>query len=160
MHLGYCSPLEVRCLLEGAKALVYPSKFEGFGLPVAEAIILGTPVVCSNIDTLKEVGGDAVVTFDPTDRNDIVRAVEKVLMDPRTRDTRSAKAQKRKSLFAAGPIALKTFNLYRELCGQKQVDQGPELFPRQRFGMSEPGIGAAKLLSTWIVANLSRAGSL
>ena len=122
MHLGYCSPLEIRCLLEGAKALVYPSKFEGFGLPVAEAIILGTPVACSAIDTLKEVGGDAVVAFDPDDCNDIVRAVEKVLMDPRTRDACSAKAQKRKSIFAASSAALKTFNLYRELCGQKPIE--------------------------------------
>ena len=43
MHLGYCSPLEVRCLLEGAKALVYPSKFEGFGLP-SGSDHTGTPV--------------------------------------------------------------------------------------------------------------------
>ena len=123
MHLGYCSSLEIRCLMEGAKALVYPSRFEGFGLPVAEAIILGTPVVCSDIETLKEVGGDAISTFDPEDSSDIVRAVEKVLMDPRSRDSRSAKAQKRKSLFAAGPIALKTFNLYREFCGQKPIEE-------------------------------------
>ena len=123
MHLGYRSPLEIRCLLDGAKALIYPSKFEGFGLPVAEAIILGTPVVCSNIDPLKEVGGDAVSTFDPEDIDSIVRAVEKVLLDSQFRDSQRTKAQKRKILFSVGPIALKTFNLYRELCGQIPIEE-------------------------------------
>ncbi len=123
MHLGYRSSLEIRCLLEGAKALIYPSKFEGFGLPVAEAIILGTPVVCSNIDPLKEVGGDAVLTFDPEDSGSIVRAVEKVLLDSQFRDSQLTKAQMRKFLFSVGAIALKTFNLYRELCGQKPIEE-------------------------------------
>ena len=58
---GLLLALRDTLLIGGSKALVYPSKFEGFGLPVAEAIILGTPVACSAIDTLKEVGGDAVV---------------------------------------------------------------------------------------------------
>jgi len=123
MHLGYCSPLEIRCLMEGAKALVYPSRFEGFGLPVAEAIILGVPVVCSDIDPLLEVGGDAISIFDPEDSGSIVRAVEKVLLDAQFRDSQLTKAQKRKSLFSAGPNALKTFNLYRELCGQKPIEE-------------------------------------
>ena len=134
MHLGYRSPLEIRCLLEGAKALVYPSRFEGFGLPVAEAIILGTQVVCSNIDPLKEVGGDAVSTFGPEECDEIVRAVEKVLLDSQFCDSQLTKAQKRKSLFAAGPNALKTLNLYRELCGQKPIEEAHAIpLPTYRY---------------------------
>ena len=137
MHLGYCSPLEIHGLLEGAKALVYPSKFEGFGLPVAEAIILGTPVVCSDIDSLKEVGGDAVSTFDPEDSGSIFRAVEKVLLDSQFRDSQLTKAQNRKSIFAAGPNALKAFNLYRELCGQKPIEEAHAIpLPKFRYERS------------------------
>ena len=123
MHFDYCSPLDIRCLMEGAKALVYPSIFEGFGLPVAEAIIVGTPVVCSDIAPLKEVGGDAISTFRPGDEDSLVRAVEKILMDSQFRESMLAKARERKALFAPGPTALKTFNLYRELSGQKLVDE-------------------------------------
>ena len=137
MHLGYRSSLEIRCLLEEPKALIYPSKFEGFGLPVAEAIILGTPVVCSDIDSLKEVGGDAVSTFDPEDSGSIVRAVEKVLLDSQFRDSQLTKAKNRKSIFAAGPNALKAFNLYRELCGQKPIEEAHAIpLPKFRYERS------------------------
>ncbi len=137
IHLGYRSPIEIRCILEGAKALVYPSRFEGFGLPIAEAIILGTPVVCSNIDPLKEVGGDSVSTFDPEHSGSIVRAVEKVLLDAQFRDSQLTKAQKRKSIFAAGPNALKTFNLYRELGGEKPIEEARTIpLPTLRYERS------------------------
>ena len=66
-HLGYCTPIEIHCLLKGAKVLVFPSKFEGFGLPVAEAIIAMVPVVCSDIPALREVAGESALTFDPAD---------------------------------------------------------------------------------------------
>ncbi len=58
---------EVVRLLRGARALLYPSFAEGFGLPVAEALALGVPVICSDIPPHREVGGDAPVYLDPTD---------------------------------------------------------------------------------------------
>ncbi len=129
VHLGYCTPLELCCLLREARAMVYPSKFEGFGLPVAEAIISGTPVVCSDIEALNEVGSNAVTTFDPDIVLDLVRAIERTLSDSDIRRVQLERARKRKSLFAAGPIVLRTINVYRELCGLKVVDQPSNIAP-------------------------------
>jgi len=73
LHIGYRTPSEVQRLYQGAQALVYPSLFEGFGMPVAEAIEAGTPVVCSDIEPLAEIGGKAVATFNPRDPHDIAK---------------------------------------------------------------------------------------
>jgi hypothetical protein len=66
-HLGFIRPTLVRCLLEKARALVFFSLYEGFGIPLLEAFDAGTPVLCSNTTSLPEVGRDAVLTCDPTD---------------------------------------------------------------------------------------------
>ena len=146
-------------LEEWAKAVIYPSKFEGFGLPVAvEAIVLGTPVVCSDIDSLKEVGGDAVSTFDPEDSGSIVRAVEKVLLDSQFRDSQLTKAKNRKSIFTAVSNASKAFNLYRELV---EADRRGPCYSLAKVSVRAiQGTGAAKAFSTGIVVSISRAGSL
>jgi glycosyltransferase involved in cell wall biosynthesis len=65
-----------------ALLFVYPSLYEGFGLPVAEAMACGTPVVCSNTSSLPEVAGDAALYFDPRNVDDIARALHRGLTDP------------------------------------------------------------------------------
>jgi len=64
-----------------ATALVYPSKYEGFGLPLLEAMHYECPVVVSNTSSLTEVGGDAVLYFDPSNTDELVHALEKVIFD-------------------------------------------------------------------------------
>lgn len=64
-HLGYVTEEEVAALMSGAYFMIFPSLFEGFGIPVAEAMMAGTPVLCSENTSLPEVGGEAVVYFDP-----------------------------------------------------------------------------------------------
>ncbi len=122
VHLGYCTPLEIRCLLERAQALVYPSLFEGFGLPVAEAILAGTPVVCSDIAPLNEIGGEALVTFDPTDEKDIARKIISVLQDDTLRNEKLALCKERRSLFSPDTLGLQILNTYREACGLDLID--------------------------------------
>lgn len=69
--LGYVSQKHYRQLLGAASLFVFPSKFEGFGIPLLEAMACGTPVVCSNLPVLKEVADKAAMYFDPDDVNDI-----------------------------------------------------------------------------------------
>src|SRR5262249_19111476 len=66
-HLGFVSSAMLKRLYAGARALVFFSLFEGFGMPLLEAFAAGTPVLCSNTTSLPEVGGDAVLSCDPTD---------------------------------------------------------------------------------------------
>lgn len=77
--LGYVPTDEIVSLMNGALAVVFPSLYEGFGLPVLEAMACGCPVVTSNISSLPEVAGEAGVLVDPHSVEDIVRGIEKVL---------------------------------------------------------------------------------
>ena len=103
--------------MQRAKALVYHSFFEGFGLPVAEAIIAGTPVSCSNIKPLLEIGGDAVVVFDPQDVGDTATKVLALLNEPPLKADILAKGRIGKKLFKSDLIGIKTVNLYRLIIG-------------------------------------------
>ena len=78
---GYVSESEKVALLSGAEAFVYPSLYEGFGLPVLEAMACGTPVVTSNVSSLPEVAGDAAVLVDPADPAAIAEGIDRSLGD-------------------------------------------------------------------------------
>ena len=113
VHLGYRSPLEIRALYGGAHALVFPSLFEGFGLPVAEAIIAGCPVACSNATSLPEIAGDAASYFDPLSPSDIARSLLAITTDERLRARLKAAGQERKRLFSSRLSAVKALSVYR-----------------------------------------------
>lgn len=76
--LGYVPEKDLPVLYSGAIALLFPSLFEGFGLPILEAQASGCPVLTSNTSSLPEVGGKGALYVDPTDINDIVRGIERV----------------------------------------------------------------------------------
>ncbi len=71
----------------GALAFIYPSTFEGFGMPVLEAMAASIPVACSDIPPLREVGADAVLYFDPLDEAGIAAALERIVADTALRAT-------------------------------------------------------------------------
>ncbi len=79
--LGYCNYNDLPGLYEGAVALVYPSLFEGFGMPVLEAMTVGCPVVCSDTTSLPEVAGDAALLVDPSSPEHLADGMAKVLED-------------------------------------------------------------------------------
>lgn len=85
--LGYCPYDELPALYRGASMLVYPSLFEGFGLPILEAMACGCPVVCSNATSLPEVAGEAARYFDPNDANACAEAIKSVLTDRELRNS-------------------------------------------------------------------------
>ena len=71
----------LRCFYETAAAFVFPSRYEGFGLPPLEAMACGTPVVASNVSSLPEVVGDAAILVNPENVFDIARGIRDVLLD-------------------------------------------------------------------------------
>jgi glycosyltransferase involved in cell wall biosynthesis len=81
-HLGFVRPAVLRRLLEGARALVFFSLYEGFGMPLLEAFDAGTPVLCSNTTSLPEVGADAVLSCDPTDIDAMGALMARIIREP------------------------------------------------------------------------------
>jgi glycosyltransferase involved in cell wall biosynthesis len=84
--LGWVSGVELEGLWSIARAFVFPSLYEGFGLPVLEAMARGVPVACSNASSLPEVAGDAALLFDPREEAEIATALERLLSDELLRE--------------------------------------------------------------------------
>ena len=83
---GYIDQQDLAPLLSGALAFVMPSWYEGFGLPLLEAMTCETPIICSNVSSLPEVVGDAAITFDPADQGALERALLRITVDPALRE--------------------------------------------------------------------------
>lgn len=79
--LSYLDDKYLKAFIRSAYAIVYPSLYEGFGLPVLESMSLRTPVICSNTSSLPEVGGDAVLYVDPTDYFDLEKKIKLLIND-------------------------------------------------------------------------------
>lgn len=86
--LGVVPDRDLSSYYQGARALLFPSLVEGFGIPVAEALACGTPVAASNIPAVREVAGDAFVPFDPLAVESITDATERAAYDPDGREHR------------------------------------------------------------------------
>ncbi|HHH42026.1 MAG TPA: glycosyltransferase family 1 protein, partial [Chloroflexi bacterium] len=84
---GYVDDADKAALLSGALAFVFPSLYEGFGFPVLEAQVCGTPVVCSDRSSLPEVAGDAALLVDPMDVEALAAALYRVVTEPGLRAT-------------------------------------------------------------------------
>ena len=109
---GRVSRDELVELYRGAAAVVFPSLYEGFGMPVVEAMACGCPVACSNTTSLPEVVGDAARLFDPRDVDDIAGAADDVLRD---REPWIARGLERAKLYTWDANARAHDEVYREL---------------------------------------------
>jgi glycosyltransferase involved in cell wall biosynthesis len=94
-HLGFVRPALLRALLTRARALAFFSLYEGFGMPLLDAFHAGTPVLCSNTTSLPEVGGDAVLSCDPTDVPAMSGLMARVLRDDGLRAELAARGKGR-----------------------------------------------------------------
>jgi glycosyltransferase involved in cell wall biosynthesis len=90
---------ELKNLYRRCDLFVYPSRYEGFGLPVLEAMACGAPVLCSNAASLPEVGGDAVKYFSPLDGPEFVSSVRSLLAHPEQRRQMAAAGRERARIF-------------------------------------------------------------
>jgi glycosyltransferase involved in cell wall biosynthesis len=86
--LGRVSDAALRALYENAGCFVFPSRYEGFGLPPLEGMSLGCPVAASDLPPLRESCGGAALFFDPDDPGDILASIRRLVEDPRRRRDR------------------------------------------------------------------------
>lgn len=96
---GYVPDEDLPALLSGASLFAFPSLYEGFGLPVLEAMACGVPVVCSNTSSLPEVVGDAALLVPPTDTDALAAAIARILTDQDLRRALIARGLKRAGEF-------------------------------------------------------------
>lgn len=99
----------------GAAAFIFPSLLEGFGIPVLEAMSVGTPTVLSDITVFREVAADAAMFFTPDDADDLVTCIDRLLGDPPLRDRLRAAGLARAAEFSWETTAHTTADLYRQL---------------------------------------------
>ncbi len=111
---GFVSERELVALFKNASLFIMPSKEEGFGIPVLEAMANGTPVVCSKAGSLPEVGGEAVMYFDPEDEKDMLEKITQVLEDKKLQKNLIKKGQQRYREFSWKKLAEQTLKIYRE----------------------------------------------
>jgi glycosyltransferase involved in cell wall biosynthesis len=110
--VGWISTEELEGLWGLATAFVFPSLYEGFGLPVLEAMARGVPVACSNSSSLPEVAGDAALLFDPRDERKIAEALARLLGDPGLRERLCARGCERVRQFTWEQSAQLTLESY------------------------------------------------
>jgi glycosyltransferase involved in cell wall biosynthesis len=112
---GYVADEDLPALYAGARALAFPSLYEGFGLPVLEALACGTPVVASNTSSIPEAGGDAALYCDPTDTGTIIEALRRVLRDASLREEMRARGLVQAARFSWERAAAETEAVYGTL---------------------------------------------
>ncbi|MEY2977706.1 MAG: glycosyltransferase family 4 protein [Prochlorotrichaceae cyanobacterium] len=114
-HLDYLDDRQLPQFYQWATAFLYPSHYEGFGLPVLEAMAFGVPVITSNQAALPEVTGDAALLVHPEDIEGLVTATRSLLENPELRTTLSQAGKARSLLFSWKTTALKTLEAYQSL---------------------------------------------
>ena len=112
---GFAPVLELPYLYAGADLFVYPSFYEGFGLPPLEAMACGTPVITANNSSIPEVTGDAAVLINPHDMYDLAGAMEKVLNNPELGEGMRAAGMKQAANFTWRKCAEETLAAYQKL---------------------------------------------
>lgn len=112
---GYIPKEDLPSLYNGAAIFVYPSLYEGFGLPPLEAMACGTPVITSNVSSLPEVAGDAGIMIHPEDIKKLTEEMEDLLTNPGRRRHLSQKGIERARLFTWERCAAKTVEVYNNI---------------------------------------------
>ncbi len=112
--LGYLSDADIPPLVGGAAAFVYPSLYEGFGLPVLEAMSCGAPVITTNVSAMPEVAGDGALMVDPEDVGALTWAIERVLDDRAFAADLGHRALVAASRFSWARCARETLDVYEK----------------------------------------------
>lgn len=112
---GYVPDEDLSALYNGSIAFVFPSLYEGFGLPILEAMQSGTPVISSNVTSLPEVAGDAAILVDPKSEDELSQAMLTLLRDKQMRDRLVEKGLARARQFSWDKCASETVDIYQAI---------------------------------------------
>jgi glycosyltransferase involved in cell wall biosynthesis len=115
---GHCADLDLAALYESCRMVVFPSLYEGFGIPLLEAMSFGRPVACSAVTSLPEVGGDAVRYFDPRRPEEIAGAMLAVLDDPGLASELAERGRRRVEAFSGDAMAAEYVAVFDEVLRQ------------------------------------------
>src|SRR5438132_2160831 len=121
LFTGFVSERDLPALYSGAISFVYPSFFEGFGLPVVEAMQCGVPVIAGNQTSLPEVVGEAGLLFDPFDTRALIEAMARVIGDSELRKTLRGKGLERAKVFNWKTTAQLTLRAYQRVANEKSA---------------------------------------
>lgn len=113
--LGYLSDEQVHALYNRATAYIFPSLFEGFGLPLLEAMAGNCPIVTSNVSSMPEVAGDAAILIDPTNLNQMIDAIRTVCTEETVRSQLIENGQQRIRQFSWEKCARETLDVYKQI---------------------------------------------
>jgi glycosyltransferase involved in cell wall biosynthesis len=117
--LGFVPFETLRCFYETAAAFVFPSRYEGFGLPPLEAMACGAPVVASNVSSLPEVVGDAAILVNPENVFDIARGIREILLDLELRERLIARGRIQAGRFSWERTARQVLEIYKEAAAER-----------------------------------------
>lgn len=121
-HVIFTGPVDeadVPALYSGTMLFVFPSLYDGFGLPVLEAMACGTPVVCSNTSSLPEVAGDTAILINPMDIAALTAAISRVIGEETLRQHVQEKGLAQAAKFSWGWTARQTLTLYEQAARSK-----------------------------------------
>lgn len=113
VRTGYVDDDTLAALYSGARALVYPSLYEGFGLPIVEAMACGCPVICSHTSSMPEAAGDAAHLVDPRDPDALAAALDRVLTDETYRETLIRRGFRHAATFSWENTARAALDIFR-----------------------------------------------
>ena len=114
-RVGYIDYTDLPGIYQGAAMLWFPSFTEGFGLPIVEAMAVGTPVITSHTSVMPEIAGDAALYVDPYQPEEIARQTEKILSDPHLRKDLIAKGEKNALRFNWMDSVTNLIEIYKRL---------------------------------------------
>lgn len=124
--IGYVADADLPALYSAATLFVFPSLYEGFGLPPLEAMACGTPVIAANATALPEVLGSAALLVDPYDVAAISAAMDRALSDPKLRADLRRRGFERVSYFTWQRTASATYALYQQVCSAAHTQHVPK----------------------------------
>jgi glycosyltransferase involved in cell wall biosynthesis len=126
-HMAYLPLSQLVTLMRGARALLFPSLFEGFGLPVLEAMTVGTPVLTSNVTSLPEIAGDAALLVDPLDISAMASAIRQLDNDADLLAELSARGLVRAREFSMANYQSRLYDLYSAVAGSDSLPRSPRV---------------------------------
>jgi alpha-1,3-rhamnosyl/mannosyltransferase len=120
LFIGPVADPDLPALYSGASLFVFPSLYEGFGLPVVEAMACSLPVICSNVSSLPEVAGEAALLVDPLDVQSLAAAMHTVMTDEALKEGMRGKGLVQAGKFSWERTAQETIKVYRRVsAGEK-----------------------------------------